>query len=142
MNPIELKIKACSLAAEARIIKNIEKRLKRKHHGIKTDRTVAFYNKIRDHRVFQVRLEARATNLARAFLKGLSYSQVEQFTYYIPEDIDKKIQRMVTAYAVEDTRIVLQKFEQWWQDAQKYIKQSKSVDVVNTLEGIVNAASV
>jgi hypothetical protein len=67
LNKVKLKVKALSLAEEARIIKRLEK-------GCENDWG---FNPIYDHRVKNVRNEARATNLARAFLSGKAYSRAE-----------------------------------------------------------------
>jgi len=99
ISPIELKIKAKSLAAEARIIRNLERRLKRRvteggkpRPGLTDDRTFSAFQKIRFHRILDVRTESRVTNLARAFLKGHAYMKVEHFTHvYPPMDRVKKM---------------------------------------------------
>jgi hypothetical protein len=67
LNNVKLKIKAMSLAEESRIIKGLE--------GECFDGEGR--NEIRDHRIFDVRREARATNLARAFLSGKFYRTIE-----------------------------------------------------------------
>ena len=99
LSPIELKIKAKSLAAEARIIRNLERRLKRRvteggkpRPGLTDDRTFSAFQKIRFHRILDVRTEVRVTNLARAFLKGHAYARVEHFAHaYPPMDRVKKM---------------------------------------------------
>ena len=67
LNSIKLKVKALSLAEEARIIRRLEKDCY----------DLYGHNEIRDHRIQDVRREARATNLARAFLSGKYYRQIE-----------------------------------------------------------------
>jgi hypothetical protein len=67
INSVKLKVKAMSLAEEARIIKSLEGECFNEYG----------HNEIRDHRIFDVRREARATNLARAFLSGKFYRTVE-----------------------------------------------------------------
>ena len=73
---IELKIKAKSLAAEARFIRKEEQKLKGHYHrgmaaGYTEEAPKHLYT-LRD-----VREEARQTHLARAFLKGTPYRKVE-----------------------------------------------------------------
>jgi hypothetical protein len=80
-----LKVKAKSLAEEARIIRKEEQKVKRipwdrrrnsyKYFGrtVFTDPVDGLVN----HRKWDVRNEARATHLARAFMKGQKYKQVE-----------------------------------------------------------------
>lgn len=66
LNLAKLKVKAKSLAEEARIIRREES----KFHGMdKWD--------LQNHRKYDVRNEARATQLAIAFLKGRNYLDVE-----------------------------------------------------------------
>lgn len=84
---VELKIKSKSLDAEAKIIKLEEKKFDKRinkiinlHQGEITDtvrRLRAKQGWIKNHRQFDVRKEARATFLARAFIKGMPYSVVE-----------------------------------------------------------------
>ena len=68
-----LRVKAKSLADEARIIKREESRAKK-------NKQPELKQGLRDHRVTVVRAEARATNLARAFITGVPYKTVEQFS--------------------------------------------------------------
>lgn len=80
---VELKIKAKHLALEPAIIRKEEKKLWDKFrksgeerpwdckHGLKA-------TLLQSHRKNKVRLEARATHLARAFIKGMPYEVVEQ----------------------------------------------------------------
>lgn len=115
-SPIELKIKAASMAAEARIIRNLEKRLKRAglFAGKHAERRRTDFFNIQFHRRFDVRLEARATHLARTFLKGQPYSIVEQ-SHSTPAPF-KRASEIATKYSKDDKRIVAQGW-QAWQDA-------------------------
>ena len=81
---IELKIKSKSLAVEAKIIRHEENKLLNqiKYKGIEDNEegywnTCWKYSSIRHHRIIEVRNEARATILARAYLKGMPYKAVE-----------------------------------------------------------------
>lgn len=136
-NPIELKIKAKSLAAESQIIRQEEykltltvinarlalltgeytpeqiERLQKRIDAARFKRS-----KIRDHRTDQVRSEARHTHLARAFLKGIPYDQVERWVWYgkgFP-NFDR-VAMMAFKYADGDSRITSQRYEQWMQGA-------------------------
>ncbi|MFQ6011538.1 MAG: hypothetical protein ACE5KG_05145 [Nitrososphaerales archaeon] len=83
---IFLKIKLKSLAAEARIIKHQEKKSK-------------YWNfQLYHHRITVVRREARHTHLAYAFLRGRSYSQIEEKCHTPPDW--EQVRRMVTRYGV------------------------------------------
>lgn len=78
---IELKIKSKHLALEPAIIRKEEKKiLKSIRSGYCNDTAAAFskYESLHNHRKWNVRNEARATELARAFLIGKPYSEVEQ----------------------------------------------------------------
>ena len=94
---IELKIKSKHLALEPAIIRKEEQKLSKQikhykmHHQITTDSDVfSYYDKQPDlynlyckhsslvsHRRWNVRNEARATYLARAYIKGVPYKVVE-----------------------------------------------------------------
>lgn len=67
LNKIKLKIKAMSLAEESKIIKRLEKGCEDKYGT----------NPIYLHRIQDVRNESRATNLARAFISGQTYKNIE-----------------------------------------------------------------
>ena len=82
-----LKIKIKSLAEEARIIRTEE----RKSKGW-------IRNSLRLHRIEDVRREARHSLLAYAFLRGVPYHVVENYT---ETPIDwSKVQRMVSKFGV------------------------------------------
>jgi hypothetical protein len=127
--PMELKIKALSLAAEARIIKAQQERLLRRQRkaaarprhnndeafATSQSRRLELCDRIRDHRKHDIRLEARATNLARGFLKGLAYEAIEATTYE-PGAVVRalsKAEGMVKEYGEGDSRIIMQKFAMW-----------------------------
>jgi len=94
-----MKIKAKTLAAEARFIRKEEIRLKKMAkakdpnggfwHPDAADTRQSLY----EHRM-GLRKHSRATHLARAFLKGQAYCEVEFFTrvpvpYWLIEDVTK-----------------------------------------------------
>ena len=82
----ELKIKSKHLALEPQIIRKEEAKLKKrmKHH--RSDDTVSSMSlewklhSLTNHRKINVRNEARATHLARAFIAGKPYSYAEAHT--------------------------------------------------------------
>ena len=81
---LELKIKSKHLAVESKIIRHEELKLKkqakwqRERQGHEADYDTQFLlNKLANHRRYDVRNEARATLLARSYLAGKEYSQVE-----------------------------------------------------------------
>ncbi len=79
--PFQLKIKAMSLGAEAKIIKAEERRLKRIGRMIFLERRLS----LQSHRRGPVRAEARATHLARTFLSGKPYIAAEQRRWDEPD---------------------------------------------------------
>lgn len=116
---IELKIKACSLAAEAVIIKRLEKRAKRAWQRRRTNEKArdAFWL-LRHHRTEDVRDAARSTHLARAFIKGVQYSHVECFAYSKPDF--EAVEKMAVRYGGVDPRETQQKFAAWVHEASDY----------------------
>lgn len=100
---IELKIKSKHLALEPQIIKHEERKIKKQIRSNKGDlqELLRKYENLVNHRKFIVRNEARATQLARAYLSGKAYTTVEfkrhdnmSFLCYIVP----RIHAMVTKY--------------------------------------------
>jgi len=111
---IKLKIKAKSLAEEARIIRKEEKKLKeipfhKRSKVIKYNwghYTVCHLSTIQWHRRWDVRNEARATQLAIAYIKGKNYLQVEKNTKspdLLRYHIVPRILAMVKKYGEKET---------------------------------------
>ena len=93
---IELKIKAKHLALEPNVIKVEERKLKKQIKYTKgTDKElIDKLNSLCQHRKWNVRNESRATELARAYLAGTPYTNVEKkrkddgmFQEYLPTGI-------------------------------------------------------
>jgi hypothetical protein len=79
---IKLKIKSKHLALEAGVIRFEERKLKRQIEWLKTHqqdeaKVRAMWESLNSHRRFEVRNEARATYLARAYIEGRKYETVE-----------------------------------------------------------------
>ena len=119
---IELKIKAKHLALEPAIIKREEAKL-RKQMKYNRDGETSYWQLERkrdslcNHRRWNVRNEARATELARAYLAGKPYSYVEKkrnndgmFQMYIVP----RIVAMVTRYGSGEQRKVDNKIIREW----------------------------
>jgi NCAIR mutase (PurE)-related protein len=91
-NLIKLKIKSKHLAKEPAIIKHEEAKLKA---GFQRD-------SLRDHRVLDVRNEARATQLAIAFIRGKTYNSIEQHVKDLAhpkhQQVAKRVLSMITKY--------------------------------------------
>lgn len=126
-SPLELKIKAKSLASEARIIRALELRLKRRQTkggklrpGLRDPRALMAFGNIEHHRKHEVRFEARDTNVARGFLKGHDYIQVERFAWTQPTWA--AVEAMVKKYAQGDSRIIAQRYAEWLQSAKDHFK--------------------
>lgn len=108
----QLKVKARSLAEEARIIRGYERRLRRKWRDEGVERTEEQrgdlhrrYETLREHRVVAIRREARATNLAIAFSRGLSYRAVERDAKSKPDA--SIVTRLVARYGRGDAGDIL-----------------------------------
>ena len=79
---IKLKIKSKHLALEAGVIRFEEQKLKRQIEWLKTHQKdeASFrseWESLNSHRRFEVRNEARATYLARAYIEGRKYKTIE-----------------------------------------------------------------
>ena len=119
---IELKIKAKSLAAEARIIRQEEIKLKRKarkmseHQKLDAYRTYSRQRQsLYDHRIDVVRWECRATNLARAFIKGHAYSDIERnarLDPYTKGRLMGRVHKLLTKY--HDKSITAETVQCWF----------------------------
>ena len=110
---VELKIKAKHLALEPQIIRVEEEKLKKrmKHH--RSDDKMSSIelewklHSLTNHRKINVRNEARATHLARAYLAGKAYSRCEKNLknpYYFTLYIMPRILAMVTRYGTSEQR--------------------------------------
>lgn len=116
---IELKIKSKHLALEPAIIRTEEHKLKKRIEWYKTKHQLSgnvdwfglykthpdlanLFSKrasLQSHRCVQVREEARATYLARAYLKGMPYKVVEAKTIEKPPyAVMQSLIRMVMKY--------------------------------------------
>lgn len=114
---LELKIKALSLVAEAHIIRRYESKIaKARSYWMREGHRHlnAQFISLQNHRKLDVRREARATHLARMFLKGVDYLAVEQKCYEQP-NWDKVFKMVVCYGGVLDSRVVAQRFEEWKQ---------------------------
>jgi len=96
LNLLKLKVKVKHLAVEPRIIKETIKHLPGEDK-----------RSFREHIVHVIRPEARATQLAVAYMKGVPYSKIEksrkpekeiEFTY-----VKKRILKMVQSYGSRRT---------------------------------------
>jgi hypothetical protein len=110
---VELKIKAKHLALEPQIIRLEEKKLKKRMKYHRSDDSKSSIqlewklHSLTNHRKFNVRNEARATHLARAFLAGKPYSKCEKKrnnNIYFNVYIVPRILAMVTKYGTGEQR--------------------------------------
>lgn len=107
---VELKIKSKHLALEPAIIRKEEKKLLKQIRSNKCNDTLEAFRKFESlsiHRKWNVRNESRATHLARAFLSGRPYSEVEQKRkpeneYKFKMYIIPRIVKMVSKYGKEE----------------------------------------
>lgn len=147
-----LKVKCMSLANEAVIIRNQERKWKERARLAREKQKNPQYAEsnffgLRHHRVNDVRREARSAHLAYGFLKGNSYLEMENFSYTEPDW--ERIERLVEKYGEGDARAIKQQFAEWKDAATKgrraYITQHaqpRSVREINELNHAwINRAS-
>ena len=107
----ELKVKICSLMDEARVIRREENRFAK-------DSYERF--KLRQHRVIDVRREARAAQLAYGFLRGMPYAKMEAKTYEpidLPDCVtSEKWENIYYPMLSRVRRIVIKFGSEEWQD--------------------------
>jgi hypothetical protein len=115
---IQLKIKSKHLAAESRIIKHEECKLKNriKLKPLNEKSLVQSLNSLASHRKGIVRSAARSTHLAYGFLRKTSYRRIED-NRTRTEPNWKEIERMVVKYGGEDQRLIKQRFAEWKESA-------------------------
>ena len=119
---VYLKVKAKSLAEEAKIIRLERRKAKARARKLrlKYGDNVASRGlssrawSLHSHGFWVVKREARATHLARNFLKGTPYRVVEKTTKpdKVGPDWDA-VQRMATKYGELDPRETAQRLEEW-----------------------------
>lgn len=127
---IELKIKAKHLALEPKVIRHEEEKLKRQIRYEKVlaeDKTklIRNLNNLVEHRKWDVRNEARATHLARAFLAGRPYNTVEikrKDEYLFSQYIIPRIVTMVNKYRWTSNNIEVLRKEVTRQDIVEWAK--------------------
>lgn len=120
---IQLKIKAKMLSSEASFIRKEEHKIKRQARWLRdhqqsdaSEIAYATYWNLNTHRLKKVRFEARATHLARAFLKGFPYALVEEKRLIQYENDFKRnvIPRILAIAQNYSSKIVLEKDIQNW----------------------------
>jgi len=112
-----LKVKIMSLGAESRIIRQQERAIKRRTKIAQSNgdaRSKIFWG-LREHRLHEVRPEARASCLAYGFLRGRTYRRMEQICYTKPDWA--KVERIAIKYGT-DERDIKQRFAQWKDEAE------------------------
>ncbi len=116
----ELKIKTKTLATEATYIRREERAAIKMARAAKEfqDRKQAAksykkYNNLRDHRTRVVRPEARATGLARGFLNGRPYREIEASTRDDNEPNWSAVDRMVSKYSTIPSEKVMGRLKAW-----------------------------
>ena len=111
MSRTYLKVKIASLAAEARIIRNLEKRRRArltKRHKPLDD---AWWG-LNTHRRFELRIEARHAQLAYGFLRSRAYRTIENNPHWLRPPFSKqrpnlrRIAEIVCKFADLDGKLV------------------------------------
>ena len=100
---IELKIKSKSLAVEAQIIRHEEKKVNRPEVRCS----------LHHHRTIDVRDEARATFLARAFIQGRAYSTVESKVIDRSKLYSKVLPRVLAMVAKYSSKVPYETIKLW-----------------------------
>ena len=122
---IELKIKAKHLALEPQIIRHEERKLKKRirhtiqNGGVGSNERYLIENKLNslvDHRKGPLREEARATHLARSYIAGMSYKDVENKRkpcneYAFENRVLKRVLSMVQKY--HDMTVSIEDIKKW-----------------------------
>ena len=103
---VYLKVKICSLAAEARIIRSLEKRRRGPKYGPGAERAGLWM-----HRTKGIRYEARCSQLAYGFLRGRAYRQMERSCHKSPDW--ERVKNIAERFSAEDKRVIAQRFAEW-----------------------------
>ncbi len=129
-----LQTKAVSLALESKYIRKQERRFTKKAKAAKAKgKTLSaeYFEKNREgqylHRISVVRDEARATNIARGFLKDHDYAEIETKVYSNPNW--KRVEDLVFIYAERDNpkynRSVEDRYGDWKKAALLHLIENK-----------------
>ena len=126
---IKLKIKSKHLALEAGVIRFEEQKLKRQiewaKHRLEYTNLCIDWNSLNSHRRFDVRNEARATYLARAYLEGRKYKTIEHEikelgtfnTYILPRVVSMviryKLGKIEKYMKPDDVKAVREEIKAW-----------------------------
>lgn len=120
---LELKIKAATLAAEARIIRRWEAAIRKEKNrqrvkfGAPDQKTIDKFLNLHEHRTFLVRQVARSTHLARMFLKGTPYKAAEKDCKHAGPPHWYEILKMAKRYAKPGVHNSIEKEFDLWKDA-------------------------
>ncbi len=87
---------------------------------VQTFKSYPIYESLRTHRKGPVRHEARHAQLALAFLRERPYERCEDKASSYPNW--DKVAEIAKRFTIEDIRIVMQRFEQWAQEATSFIR--------------------
>lgn len=120
----ELKIKIKSLAEEARIIRSDErKHLDASRADRKANRPFQknwdAWGRLNTHRIFDVRIEQRATLIAYGYLRGKAYRQIEQAPHWLKAPYSRpgpdwtKITAMIAKYQGGDKKVIFEQLKAW-----------------------------
>ena len=135
-----LKVKICSLAEEQRIIRRLERRLKKRRQGRPAisqehpeldKRSTTFWG-LRHHRL-GLRSVARHSNLAYGFLRGVPYEAMEAKCWDKP-DLDR-VEADVVKFAApdRDKRELMQTWAAWKAGAMTHADAARRELINNSL---------
>lgn len=150
---IYLKANVCTIAAQTRIMKRLEKSRRdslratrawadKNGHAVAA---LANYNEMtKEYQTLQTRRrlagrQARHVGLAYGFIRGRTYRQMEQTTYsspYWPE-----VMVYIGVFSKEDPRVWKQKLAQWFDEGQVPLPKCQEADAINSLSKFPEAPS-
>lgn len=104
---LEGKTKALMSDAQAAIAINKARRTLK----VPTEKQMAGFWGLREHRRLVVRVESRASNIAYGFLRGLDYKQIENKSNTEPDW--SKVKAMIEKFGEDDVRERMQRFAEW-----------------------------
>ena len=91
-------------------ISRLKKKLARSRARLQNPKAMSALWGLRNHRTNEVRKEARSSFIAYGFLRGRSYSSIEQTDK--PVDWDR-VEALVKKYGEDDIRERMQRFAEW-----------------------------
>lgn len=121
----ELRVKIKNLGDEARTIRKEERGyLTAARSDAKANRPTyaenrSAYGRLRTHRIFDVRIEQRATLVAYGYLHGKAYRQIEREPHWLKAPYSRpgpdwtKVTAMIAKYQGGDKKVIFEQLKAW-----------------------------